>query len=214
MKPWNTEGCAAVAGFVWAAQSSHWGENWWTHSRGVGSGGCVGSLCCESWKSDTQEQRWQAVQHRWHDLKCQQTFNSPSKTSRHRWRWGRGVVDDIKANPLAVLLSSPYVQHLLLWGFVFPFKNRGNWAADKMGVFVCKWSQWTFILLSLFLSRAVAKLWEWIECAIQASLSSELISTIHYPDGNCFLFSAHLSFLLLLLFWCWPPVFLHTQPGY
>lgn len=30
-----------------------------------------------------------------------------------------------------------------------------------------------------------SKLWEWIECAIQAYLFSELVSTKYYPRGNC-----------------------------
>lgn len=170
--------------------------------RGVCVGGCGTSLLWELTDAAIHEQMWQAVQHAvtW---SCMSTDLSVQLAELKLRQAGWIGVEDTEAIPLAILFVlsihadcscsgglpsflKPFItEKLRRW--VSLFANGHNEHSSSSVYF------WVVL---------VVKLREWIEYAIQAYLLSELISTMYYPHGNCFLFSAHLSFLLL--FWCWP----------
>lgn len=94
-----------------------------------------------------------------------------------------------------------------LWRSLFLFTSLHNWEASNVGVFVSKWSQWAFILLTVYFWVVLAsKLWKLMACAIQVYLLSELIFTYTMLMGSVSCSSLSSYFW----YWCLQFVSVHS----
>lgn len=153
-------------------------------------------FCCESWKMQTQVSR---CDHIHGDVTIYMPTDLSVRPAKYRRSWSetRRVCwcGWYQSSPLGLHCCLTDYTHL--WRSLFLFTSLHNWEASNVGVFVSKWSQWAFILLTVYFWVVLAsKLWKLMACAIQVYLLSELVFTIYNAHGKCFLL---VSFLLLLV---------------